>query len=80
MHSFKDQTVMKPGLTLQCWGHRLHYSVDCKRIQRTIPIKYGKLAAKYPSIYGYFVQCTTQRTEGTDWSCTEDHPGHPSDT
>jgi len=30
-----------------------------ERTRRPVPLKYGKLAAKYPWIYGYFLQCRT---------------------
>jgi len=38
----------------------LHYPVDL-RIQtytEPVPLKYGKLATKYPWIYGHFLQCS----------------------
>ena len=41
---------------LQC-GPRLHYSVDLwiQTYTEPVPLKYGKLATKYPSIYGYLI-------------------------
>jgi len=42
---------MKPGLTLQC-GHGLRYSVDLliQTYTEPVPLKYRKLATKYPSV------------------------------
>jgi len=41
------------------WAHVLHYCVDL-RIEtyvEPVPLKYEKLARKYPWMYGYFSQC-----------------------
>ena len=37
----------------------MHYSVDLRIQTYTEPVslEYGQLATKYPSIYGYFLQC-----------------------
>jgi len=43
------------SLELKC-GPALHYSVDL-----LVPLKYGKLATKYPWIYGHFLQCNAWR-------------------
>jgi len=51
---------MKPGPTLQ-YRPGLHYSVDLRTQTYTesVPLKCGKLATKYPWIYGHFLQqCT----------------------
>jgi len=49
----------------EAWAHiamwaRLHYSVNLRMQTYTeaIPLNYGKLATKYPWIYGYILQCT----------------------
>ena len=39
-----------------CCGPRLHYSIDLRTqtCKQPVVLKYGKLATKYPWIYGYF--------------------------
>jgi len=42
-------------------GPGLRYSVDLRMQTHTepVPLKYGKLSAKHPCIYGYFLQGTS---------------------
>jgi len=57
-------SVNRRNNALQC-EPGLHYVVDL-RIQtytEPIPAKYGKRATKYPSIYGYFLQCRARACE-----------------
>ena len=60
----------------QC-GRELHYSVDL-RIQtytEPVPLKYGKLATKYPWIYGHFHSAESGYTEACyDHVRTESSP------
>ena len=54
--------------TLQC-GPALRYSVDLRTRTYTVSLKYGKLATKYPWIYGHhFTVHGAWWTSGANWA------------
>jgi len=46
------------------WRPALRYSVDLliRTYTEPVPLKYGKLAAKYPRIYGHCLQCSIEES------------------
>jgi len=68
---FQDRTHNQNDcMFVNNWKPITCYSIDL-RIQAysgPVPLKYGKLATKYPWIYGYFLQCSANFIIVSAWS------------